>query len=370
MSSALSCVVRRRSDQTEAGSSPPRKACFAHRVSHGCQVCTTKGVIDAFLTGIEVGKTDADRTRRPGTGGDLAIAGDIAAHAFEDLRGVPCVFPGEEGEEFLAAGPSNQDTLFLMAAQRVNDRAQGHIPLAMPQFVIDRLELIDVDDRDGKAGVGHVGLFSRRCRDLEELAPIIGIGERIALRGGCQAGLKLLAFGDVEHQSSKTAQASVSGGHTGLVQHDVPHAGFRHADIRFNADHTTFSHDFEIGLPVHLCDVLGQKSGESLPDHAVVLGADELAESRVATEIAAADVLEIDRRGQVIEAVLPGVQSVLQDSALLLVALDQSEMTLGTQKTAQQVMGPLLQEQVVGARLEQFGLKLHPHSFWHGDHID
>ncbi|WP_205910142.1 hypothetical protein [Rhizobium rhizophilum] len=70
-----------------------------------------------------------------------------------------------------------------------------------------------------------------------------------------------------------------------------------------------------------------------------------------------------------IEAILPGVEPVLQRSAPPLMSLDQGQMALGTQKAAQQMVGTVLQKQIVSASLEEFGLKLDASSSCDSDDI-
>ncbi len=86
-------------------------------------------------------------------GDDLAIAGNVGPHPFENVGCPRGGLGGEEGEELLAACACDQDALVFVRPQRIDDRTEGQIALAMAQFIVDRLEIVDIDDRHGKDAV-------------------------------------------------------------------------------------------------------------------------------------------------------------------------------------------------------------------------
>lgn len=111
-----------------------------------------------------------------------------------------------------------------------------------------------------------------------------------------------------------------------------------------------------------LGDVRWQEIGKRLTDHIAAVRPDELAECGIAAQISTADVLEIDRCRQVIESVLPRVKPLLQGLKRPFLRANQCQMTLRPKEAAQQMMGSVLQQQIISAGLKELGLQFGSHS--------
>ena len=102
---------------------------------------------------------------------------------FKDLADLLCIFfeffgirQANDQEEFLTA-VTNYDTLsFRDLAKRLSDQCQDHVSILMTEFVIDPLEVINIDHKDS--------VFVRTIR--LQFTRLLDITQHLRFQNACQ----------------------------------------------------------------------------------------------------------------------------------------------------------------------------------------
>ncbi len=134
--------------------------------------------------------------------GDLAIRPGVVAYGFEqgvgELGGFGLADTGQENEELFSAVPDGHAAgTGEIAEQRCED-LEGAVACIMAQAVIELLEVVDVDQKDGERKAGGVGAgelggvaFVERAA-VEEAGKGIGGGQVLKLQVNCAGRVKCL----------------------------------------------------------------------------------------------------------------------------------------------------------------------------------
>src|SRR5439155_15061750 len=101
---------------------------------------------------------DSDRDAEPNRLGVSVVADsnghtpDVGSDAFRDAVGVQCLRLGQQQRELLAAEPPHQVVLPEKDRQGTSDGSERTVPGQVPKRVVDRLEVIDVNESDVQGG--------------------------------------------------------------------------------------------------------------------------------------------------------------------------------------------------------------------------
>ncbi len=146
---------------------------------------------DLAADGVQRG--DADRDSQPdarGTVGDGdGQRGDPGPQPLGDAQRVRLARLGQQDDELLPAEPPHHVVLAQLVEQHVADRSQHRVPDQVTVSVIDRLEVIDVDQGHGQRTAGPDGPGDLRRglalpgRRVEEprLGVDAGLGEKLGV---------------------------------------------------------------------------------------------------------------------------------------------------------------------------------------------
>ena len=188
----------------------------------------------------------------------------------------------------------------------------------MTQPVVDQFELIDIEDRHHEGPVGPAGFLRQLLRQIEELAPIVSVGQRIALGGLDQSCLEHLPLGDIENCPRNAADTPVAALDSRLVEHHMTTHTAAVTDLALIDLRPATLQQFVVCRLIPVRQRLGSHLEDRVADHAVRRPADESGEGDIASDIEAFGILEEDRRGQVIDA---GLQVVALDRKMSLLLL-------------------------------------------------
>ena len=94
---------------------------------------------------------------------------------------------GQHHGEFLAAEPADQIGLAQTRARGLGEDLQHLVADRVAEAVVDRLEMIEIDQQHGDRAVARDLLLQQRLGVLQERAAIEQAGERVDHRGGLVA---------------------------------------------------------------------------------------------------------------------------------------------------------------------------------------
>ena len=167
---------------------PVASAVF-HRVHRNiCMLEQRLGVVG--VAGVEAdpdARTDVDLDplddkRR--TQDSVQRAGDRLCRTHEiDLLSRVAFEIGEEDQELVAALSRNHVHLADRAAQTRPDRLQQLITGCMPEAVVDELEVVEIDEQNGRALVCSGGPGESQLQMLQKRGPVRETGQRVVERG-------------------------------------------------------------------------------------------------------------------------------------------------------------------------------------------
>src|SRR5512133_3843827 len=73
---------------------------------------------------------------------------DRPAQALENRHKVRMSNPGYEDEEFVASPPAHHVGVPEVVSEGVRDRLNDRVATVVPELIVDRLEVVEVDERD------------------------------------------------------------------------------------------------------------------------------------------------------------------------------------------------------------------------------
>ena len=136
---------------------------------------------------------------REGVAGDVVVAGalgEAGADLVEDGGGLDGGGAAHDDDELLAAVAADQVGAAEAVAERAGDVAEDGVADQVAVVVVDLLEVVDVEERDGDRLAGRGGGDQRGAQLLERVAAVEDAGEPVADRevahvgfAGAQRGL-------------------------------------------------------------------------------------------------------------------------------------------------------------------------------------
>jgi len=235
--------------------------------------------------------------------------------------------------------------------------------------VVDQLELVHVDDADDQPLLPWTAFLYQSVGDVEELAPVEGIGERIALGRLDQLRFQFLALGDVEDRPGYAARTAAATLHRRLVEHHMALVSVGMADLALVDLGAAALQKLVIGGLVAAGERGRRDLKDGAADDAVGWAADELGKGGVAADIDALSILEKDRRGQRVDAGLEIVAFERQPVALLTRGPKARKRTTGAGETKGDILARNGIDHVVGAKRDGAGAPFGAQPFRGNDDI-
>ena len=159
--------------------------------------------------------------RRPDGRRD-ALGADRVEHVAGDALGRLAPAVGQQDGELVAAEARDHVALAQAAAQRVGHLADQRVAGAVPERVVDVLEVVDVEQHGGAAGAVALDVVHVALELALEGPPVEQAGQRIVVRHEAQLLLVAAALGDVLHLAEEVQRQAVGVVHQRRAQGD-PH---------------------------------------------------------------------------------------------------------------------------------------------------